>query len=40
MVFILAGAFAQSAKDIGAIDATVNMTLHLLLTTSYWQVSF
>lgn len=30
MVFILAGAFAQSAKDIGAIDATVNMTLHLL----------
>lgn len=30
MDFILAGAFAQSAKDIGAIDATVNMTLHLL----------
>lgn len=29
-IFILAGAFAQSAKDIGAIDATVNMTLHLL----------
>ena len=27
-IFILAGAFAQSAKDIGAIDATVNMTLH------------
>lgn len=29
-IFILAGAFAQSAKDIGAIDATVNLTLHLL----------
>lgn len=28
--FILAGAFAQSAKDIGAIDATVNLTLLLL----------
>ena len=23
-IFVLAGAFAQSAKDIGAIDATVN----------------
>lgn len=29
-IFILAGAFAQSAKDMGAIDATVNLTLHLL----------
>ncbi len=29
-IFILAGAFAQSAKDIGAIDATVNLTLTLL----------
>ena len=29
-IFILAGAFAQSAKDIGAIDATVILTLQLL----------
>lgn len=29
-IFILAGAFAQSAKTMGAIDATVNLTLHLL----------
>lgn len=29
-IFVLAGAFAQTAKDIGAIDATVNLTLHLL----------
>ena len=29
-IFILAGAFAQSAKDLGAIDATVNLTLQLL----------
>ncbi len=29
-IFILAGAFAQSAKDIGAIDATVNLTLMLM----------
>ena len=29
-IFVLAGAFAQSAKDIGAIDATVNLTLRLL----------
>ena len=29
-IFILAGAFAQSAKAMGAIDATVNLTLHLL----------
>ncbi|MGR4859896.1 Na+/H+ antiporter NhaC family protein [Bacteroides pyogenes] len=29
-IFILAGAFAQSAKQMGAIDATVNLTLHFL----------
>ncbi len=29
-IFILAGAFAQCAKDIGAIDSTVNMTLKYL----------
>ena len=29
-IFVLAGAFAQSARDIGAIDATVNMALQLL----------
>ena len=29
-IFILAGAFAQSAKAIGAIDATVNLTMELL----------
>lgn len=29
-IFVLAGAFAQSAKDIGAIDATVHLTLQLL----------
>lgn len=29
-IFILAGAFAQSAKGMGAIDATVNATLHIL----------
>lgn len=29
-IFILAGAFAQSAKAMGAIDATVNLTLHVL----------
>lgn len=29
-IFILAGAFAQSAKSMGAIDATVNLTLLLL----------
>lgn len=29
-IFILAGAFAQSAKAMGAIDATVGLTLHLL----------
>lgn len=30
MDFILAGAFAQSAQAMGAIDATVNLTLRLL----------
>lgn len=29
-IFVLAGAFAQSAKYIGAIDATVNLTLSML----------
>lgn len=29
-IFVLAGAFAQSAKEMGAIDATVNLTLLLL----------
>lgn len=29
-IFVLAGAFAGSAKDIGAIDATVAATLHLM----------
>ena len=29
-IFVLAGAFASTARDIGAIDATVNATLHIL----------
>ncbi|MBQ9411283.1 MAG: Na+/H+ antiporter NhaC family protein [Bacteroidales bacterium] len=29
-IFVLAGAFASTAKDIGAIDATVNATLSVL----------
>ena len=29
-IFILAGAFATTAKEIGAIDATVNLTLRIL----------
>ena len=29
-IFILTGAFAQTAKDIGAIDATVNLTLRVI----------
>ncbi len=29
-IFVLAGAFATSAKEIGAIDATVNLTMTLL----------
>ena len=29
-IFILAGAFTQGAKQMGAIDATVNLTLHIL----------
>ena len=29
-IFIMAGAFAQSAKTMGAIDATVNLTLSIL----------
>lgn len=31
-IFILAGAFASLAKEIGAIDATVNLTLQILPT--------
>lgn len=30
LIFILAGAFAASAKAVGAVDSTVNLTLHLL----------
>ena len=29
-IFVMAGAFAQTAKEIGAIDATVNLTLNIL----------
>lgn len=29
-IFILAGAFAGTAKDIGAVEATVNATLHII----------
>ena len=29
-IFILAGSFAQTAKDMGAIDSTVGLTLQLL----------
>ena len=29
-IFVLAGAFVQSAKQMGAIDATVNLTLQIL----------
>lgn len=29
-IFIMAGAFASSAKAMGAVDATVNLTMHLL----------
>lgn len=29
-IFILAGAFASTAKDIGAVDATVNAALHII----------
>jgi len=29
-IFVLAGAFAATAKDIGAIEATVNATMHIL----------
>ena len=39
-IFVLAGAFAQSAKQMGAIDATVNLTLHILPITCCWQASF
>ena len=30
IIFILAGAFANTAKSMGAVDATVNLTLHIL----------
>jgi Na+/H+ antiporter NhaC len=30
IIFILAGAFAQTTKDMGAVDATVNLTLNFL----------
>ena len=30
LIFILAGAFAQTAKEMGAVDATVNLTMSLL----------
>ncbi|MDR1004173.1 MAG: Na+/H+ antiporter NhaC family protein [Prevotellaceae bacterium] len=30
LIFVLAGAFAQTAKSMGAIDATVNLTLSVL----------
>lgn len=29
-IFVLAGAFAQSASTMGAVDATVNLAMHLL----------
>lgn len=29
-IFVLAGAFAESARSMGAVDATVGLTLHLL----------
>ena len=29
-IFVLAGAFAHSAKEMGCVDATVNLTLSLL----------
>ncbi len=30
LIFIMAGAFAQTTKDMGAVEATVNLTLSLL----------
>jgi Na+/H+ antiporter NhaC len=30
LIFILAGAFAQTAKSMGAVDATVNLTMSIL----------
>ena len=30
VIFILAGAFAYTAKAMGAVDATVNLTMHIL----------
>ncbi len=34
-IFVLAGAFAESAKSMGAVDATVALTLHLLPGTCF-----
>ena len=31
IIFILAGAFAQVAKDMGAVDSTVNLSLSILI---------
>ena len=31
LIFILAGAFAQTAKAMGAVDATVNLAMSILL---------
>ena len=30
LIFILAGAFAQTAKAMGAVDATVNLAMSIL----------
>ncbi len=30
LIFILAGAFAQTARDVGAVDSTVNLGLDIL----------
>lgn len=30
LIFIMAGAFAQTAKTMGAVDATVNLAMHIL----------
>lgn len=38
-IFILAGAFAQTAKAVGAVDATVNLAYPYFRTVSYLQES-
>ena len=35
-IFIMAGAFAQSARAIGSVDATVALTLHVLPQSLLW----